>query len=172
VLLLPQVAPSAADTPASPRRSLPPGSHVTTWLQWQGFVTPAWRVVVHQHRRWRRRSRPRWRVGCCRVSIPGLVASARWLEVALRLGGAPAARCSPHEAAPTPEPPVQASGCMALGPVPAPGEGWPTLRRVGAWLLRVRRVVPVIGRRWRGDAVPALGRNCSRPKPRRHCICT
>jgi hypothetical protein len=40
VLLLPRVAPSAADAPVSPRRSMPPDSRAATWLQRRGLRRP------------------------------------------------------------------------------------------------------------------------------------
>jgi hypothetical protein len=84
-------------------------------------------------------------------------------------------RCScrspfPSRAAPALGPFVHAAGHEALGHAPTPGEGWPPLRRVGAWPPRARRVMPIVGRRWRGDAAPAPGRNCLRPRPHRRCI--
>jgi hypothetical protein len=77
-----------------------------------------------------------------------LVASGHGLEVARWLGGALAACHSPHTAASPPGPSGQVASRRALGPASASNEGWLALRRAGAWLLRARGVVPVIGRRW------------------------
>jgi hypothetical protein len=94
--------------------------------------------------------RPRWRAGHCCVFVPGPATSACGPEVVRQPGGAPAARCSPRGAAPTQECSVQVVNREALGPSPAPSEEGSAPRRAGAWPLRARRVVPIVGRRWRG----------------------
>jgi hypothetical protein len=106
----------------------------------------------------------------CHAYVMGPTASSRGLEVVRQLGGAPTARRFSHGAALAPGPSVQAASRGAPGPVPAPGEGWPALRRAGTLPSQVPRVAPVVGPRWRGDAAPILGRSYSRPKPRGCCI--
>jgi hypothetical protein len=69
LVVLPQLraAPSAAGALVVHRRLPAPGSRVAAWLQWQGFETPTGRMEERQRQRLHRRSRLRWRVGCCRL---------------------------------------------------------------------------------------------------------
>jgi hypothetical protein len=90
----------------------------------------------------------------------------RGLGVVRQPGGAPTVRRSPHGTAPARGRPMPVVDHGALGPSPPPGEAWKALLRAGAWPPRVHRATPIVGRRRRGDAVPAPSRSCSRPTPR------
>jgi hypothetical protein len=66
----PRVVPSAAGAPFTPRRLQALGSRVVAWPQRRCSGTPTGKVVERQRLRWRRRSRLRWRISCCRASAP------------------------------------------------------------------------------------------------------
>jgi hypothetical protein len=100
VLSPPRAAPSTVGALVAPRRSLPLGSCAAAWPQRQDSATPARRVADHQRRRCRRRSRPRWRVGCCRAParVPMVLVHSR--AATRQLDGAHVGRCSPRRAPP------------------------------------------------------------------------
>jgi hypothetical protein len=132
VLPSPRAAPSVVGAPVAPQRSLPPGSRAAAWPQRQGSATPAGRVADRQRQRWRRRSHPHWRVGCCRVPARAPVALV-WDRAADRQpDGARVSRHSPHGAPPARGCPVQAVGRRALHPCPALSEEGPAPRRASA----------------------------------------
>jgi hypothetical protein len=124
------------------------------------------------HRHLRRRSRPRWRVGRCRMS-PLTVAVAVLVHgraAGRQLDGAHAGRRPPHGAPPAQGCLVQVIGRGARHPCPALGEEGQAPRRAGALPPRVRRATPAVGRRRRGGAESAAVRSCSMRRPRRRCI--
>jgi hypothetical protein len=162
----PRVASSTIGAPVVPRRSPPPGSHAAAWLQRQGSRTPAEKVAERQ--RWR--SRPRWRVGCCRmlVRVPAVLARGR--AAGRQPDGTRVGRCSPRGVPPARERRgVPTVGRRAQLPCPTPGGEGPAPRRAGTLPLQVRRVAPAAGRRRRGGAESAPVWSCSMRRPHRRC---
>jgi hypothetical protein len=127
-------------------------------------------VAERQHWRWHRRSRPCWRVCCCRASARVPVALVRGRAADRQTDDARVGRRSPLGAPPTQGCLVQAVGRGARHPCPALGEEGPAPHRAGASPPRVRRVAPAVGRRRHGGAEPASVRSCSMRRPRRRCI--
>jgi hypothetical protein len=93
-----------------------PGSHAAAWPQRQGSETPGGKVAERQLRHSRRRSRLRWRVGCCRA--PTHAPTVAGLQpVGTRAG----CHC-PHGAPPAqehPAPSVDRRSLLGLAPAQA-----------------------------------------------------
>jgi hypothetical protein len=94
-----RAAPSAAGAPVARRRWQAPGSHATAWPWRQDSETPAGKVMERQ----RRRSRPRWRVGCCQALAHAPAVWMRGRAAGLQPGGTCVGCHSPRRAPPAQE---------------------------------------------------------------------
>jgi hypothetical protein len=92
----PRATPSGVGALIAPCRSPPPGNRAAAWPQRQGSATLVGREAERQRRHWHRRSRPRWRVGCCRVLARMPVVLVRGRAAGRQLDDARAGHHSPH----------------------------------------------------------------------------